>query len=327
MSKRRFPNSTRYRYYDKHNNPQYVYCNYDPSVKPKSSGAQTVYSIVILLFYVPFVIAIGSLLFQSIHIPKPISTNPHSQIIIEDNLNIIKDKNTLIKELTEFYNATGVTPAVLTVPQDDYYRKYGSMSDFNIEEYYRLFSDEYHWLITYSEQYNIRGELIDWNWEGTIGDDTIDIISYKTCDIMTEKMQSHLQTNDFETALIKTFNDIEPECRKIQISTVEFIIGLVFGAFIIIHYLLMSGALARNKPKYIQNAVRDDNTDNNTTTSSQYDIITCVYCNKTYNATTNERCPFCNAQSFRYNATPDYMTEQSSGIDLENSAIDKNMLK
>ena len=279
-----------YKYYDRHGKTHYIWCNYDVTQKPKGS---IFIKIFILLFYLPPMIIVTLAMSNAFDLANPISKelNPHSQIIIEDRINVIENKETVIKSLYAFYEKTGVTPAVITVSHDEWNPYYSSLMQYALELYYSSFDDEYHWLIVYSEPQN--AEFNDWNWEGIIGDNTISAISEARCEQLTEEMQKNLSRNKgVDYAIKRTFEEMTNTYEsRINFPTLFILVFILM--FLIGHYCLLSGIF--NRKKYYKNAVKIDSNDPEFITDEKVKIIRCEYCNGTYSEKITTACPHCNA--------------------------------
>ena len=251
----RFPGSRRYRYYDRHGNEKYVYSNYDITQKQRIHWG-------LILFYIPFFAVFFLALKDSYFKPEKIF-NLTSQIMIEDNLHVIHNENQLRRDLERFYEETGVTPAVKTICDNE--RHGQSLMDYALDEYYRYFDDEMHWLIVYSapkEYEGNRGEDIqysNWSFEGIIGDDAGPSISDDLCDQFTEQVYDNLcAMTDPGAAVGDAFTELmdlrQTSGAHLDLGTIA-ICGVMF-AFLVFHMLIMTGLIGGNR-KY-RNAVLDD---------------------------------------------------------------------
>ena len=164
----------------------FIYCNYNPAYnrKIKFTGDD----IIILFVFLLFLACCVWMFISTVYVPKPLSKteNPHDQITIIDNIDVIDDEIILAEKLSYFYEKTGVTPAIITIPHSDWEDDYKSLENYALELYYAHFDDECHWLIVYSEP--VDQEFNDWHWEGIIGDDALRVISQRVCHEMTVKV-------------------------------------------------------------------------------------------------------------------------------------------
>ena len=103
-----FPGATRYRYYHRHK-PRYVYANYD--IRKGRSPLR----LLMLLFYIPFFIAIVGMASETFRVPQRLSTDYDTSLVISDYINVLGDTKALETSMMAFYDETGITPAVFTV--------------------------------------------------------------------------------------------------------------------------------------------------------------------------------------------------------------------
>ena len=182
-----FPDSRRYSYTDAKGEKQYIYCSHHPADIPPLPW---------LIYLVCLVMMIGTLytLWKEAEFRPQHLENPFSEIYIDDRQNVIKDKEVLKQKLTAFYEKTGVTPAVETVNEEQWRETHPSLMSYAMDEYYRLFEDENHWLIVYSRGRDSAGNLtsVIWSFEGIIGDDTEDSISDWMCSVFTTQTYRNL---------------------------------------------------------------------------------------------------------------------------------------
>ena len=136
-----------------------------------------------------------------------LSLDYNSQIYIDDRAYLIEDRDKLIEDLEGFRDKTGVSVAVVT---DTYYHG-DDLMQVALDEYYRLFEDESHWLIYYVGSDKARGD--EWAWELICGDDCIKVLDYDQEDRFTEKFHTNLKYTDdsFDEALINSIEYLEPK--------------------------------------------------------------------------------------------------------------------
>ena len=114
-----FPGATRYRYYHRHK-PRYVYANYD--IRKGRSPLR----LLMLLFYIPFFIAIVGMASETFRVPQRLSTDYDTSLVISDYINVLGDTKALENSMMNFYDETGITPAVFTVYNEDWQDNYSS---------------------------------------------------------------------------------------------------------------------------------------------------------------------------------------------------------
>ena len=132
--------------------------------------------------------------------------NYNAQTCIADDARLLEDKQKLKEELEEFQKETGISVAVET-------RRYchaTSMREYAMDEYYRHFTDESHWLICYVGTEKDRTD--EWAWELVCGDDCIQVLDYDQEDQFTQAFQNGLyNTKDsLDEVLMNSLHSLEP---------------------------------------------------------------------------------------------------------------------
>lgn len=139
-----FPGARRFVYY-RNGVPNYVYSDTDLSKGPSKLR------FLMLIFYVPFVLAAFLMIFTSFGVPEKLKVDYNSQIVIQDDANVLGDTTKLSDALEDFFNTTGISPAVMTVYNSDWEDNYTNLEKYAYELYVNRFYDEKHWLIVYSQ--------------------------------------------------------------------------------------------------------------------------------------------------------------------------------
>lgn len=276
LSNHYFPGARRYMYYEG-NNVHFAYSNYNLSGPSKLR-------FLVLIFYIPFIIAILSMVFSSVFIPEKLD-NPDGEIRIIDNTRDIRDTERLEQSLYKFYEATGVTPAVITLYDSDWSMDFGSLEQCAYNTYIRQFDDEMHWLIVYSRPKKSEGDPESWSWEGMIGDDTGKSVSSAMCDKLTSALQGYLYSYPVEDAVAMAFDDAL-RARKTSVSLKNLAFVVPTALFVIFHALGMLGVFS--KTEYHKDAVPVDD---------DAEITICSYCGGTY-LTSERTCPHCGGSEY-----------------------------
>lgn len=266
-----FPGARRYMYYDDNHEVHFQYSNYDLSGPSKLR-------FLLLIIYLPFIFAIISGFANCVFIPRRLN-NPNNEIVIDDRIGIIQDEEKLKETLYDFYEKTGVTPAVRTIYNEDWAGYYNTLEDYAYKAYVEQFTDEMHWVIVYSQPRDMNSEFPDWYWEGMIGDDTGKSISDELCEEFTDIMHANLYRYHVETAIATSFNEILSS-RKFSVSLSSLGMYLFMALFIGVHMFFMVFA---DKKEYHKGAVVVEET---------VEKIRCAYCGGTY-ASTENSCPHC----------------------------------
>ena len=280
-SRNYFPGATRYVYY--HNGePHYVYSNTDIS---KGSSK---WRFLIFLFYIPFIAFIIPLLITNVfHNPKKMDTNYDTSIVIEDNAGVLGDTTELNQALTDFFNETGIAPSVVTIYNEDLARlHYEDLEAYAYDCYLDHFSDESHWLITYSEPIDPSdGDL--YYWEGMQGDDTDKILTSKILGEFNPYLNRLLAEGDrpdVARSITMAFNDITPRIMKPGINLKGASPAIFMFLFIALHAGLMLASMLKMGRYKGAKAI--------TLSAGEKK---CNSCGGRYAVGTGDTCPYCGA--------------------------------
>lgn len=288
-----FAGSTRYVYYEK-NKPVFVYANYDITQKRSS------FRYLILLFYIPFILALIPMFKSAVHHPVKLKPDYDTEIIIDDKIGAIDNISSLEKSLNDFYDETGITPAVMTVYNEEWQNNYDNLENYAYDLYVNAFSDEKHWLIVYSESYQSSDSFVDWYFEGMQGDDTDNIITENVAERFTDNLNKSLTARSRYTvseAIGNTLENIIPYAMSTTINGGVIITSIVILLFIFLHAFLMVGFNFKEKKYSTAKKCPND---------LQEEI--CEYCNGVYVVGTCTSCPHCGAPVKIH----DYSTESNT---------------
>ena len=285
-----FAGAKRYLYYRDHQ-PYFIYANYD--IRKSSKGNLVMGIIVFTFFLLPFMI--GALIGMAQAFKKPDRIDYFDgrkpEIVIEDNLGIFESKRDLKDTLKDFYEETGIVPAVITVRNEDWNEDYKSLEAYAYDVYVNRFHDEYHWLIIYSESTK-DNDFNDWYWEGMQGNYTDPILTEKITGQFTESLQTRLLQRDtysVDEAIGATFVEYTPKMMKMHFD------GLLFGVCMFF-FLLMGGASfytifvaykPEKVPEYYKNAQ-----------PCELNVVfqeSCSFCGGVFIVGMHTSCPHCGA--------------------------------
>lgn len=113
-------------------------------------------------------------------------------IVVDDKLNVLENNSRLNDAMQAFSEKTKITPAVVTLYNEEWQRfGVSSLEDYAYSQYLMRFPDEKHWLIVYSEPKVKEGEW-EWFWEGMQGDDTDPVLTPYVTEQFNFTMQSGL---------------------------------------------------------------------------------------------------------------------------------------
>lgn len=285
-SKTAFAGSTRYVYYRK-GKPNFVYANYD--IRKKNPLATIIAIVYVCGMILPLLGICVLGWFVSFEKPKKISPPRDKKIIIEDNINVIDNDDDLYDVLEEFYDKTGIVPAVVTVTNDTW-KKYDNLEKYAYDDYLNRFDDEKHWLIIYSEAVKEDG-FNDWYWEGMQGDQTDSILTFKKTGEFTDNLHKLLlqrERNSVGESIEKAFDQLNSKVMattiNIKLLLVTQIVPLMFVALFV--YLIIKIVKPVEMHYYTKAYVCDP---------TFVDQETCEFCGGVYVVGLHTTCPHCAA--------------------------------
>ena len=289
-----FPGARRFVYYT-NGVPNYVYSDTDLSKGPSKLR------FLLLIVYIPFVLSALLLIVSSFDMPKKLRVDYNSQIIIEDRANVLGDTAKLNDSLEDFYNTTGITPAVITVYNSDWQDNYTNLEKYAYELYVNKFYDEKHWLIVYSQPEDPDDEFNNWYWDGMQGDDTDGIITSSVAYDFTEDLHRRLLVSgtSVNSAITDSFNALTPTVMDFKFQGDTFGMGLFIMIFICIHAFFM--VFFRPGAKKYKGAVEVAiGADDVPTAQAPAQSVTmkqasCEYCGGVYTVGSCNACPHCGA--------------------------------
>ena len=282
ISKNKFNGANRYVYY-RNGAPEFIYSNYDLTSDNRGKGliSLAVYAIMII-FALSFIPAAS-------HFPKKLDISKYNcSISITDSAGVIDDEDALMDSLIAFQDKTGITPAVITLNNEDWQNNYTSLENYAYELYVKTYDDEMHWLIVYSEPKNPDPSFNDWFWEGMQGNDTDKILTYKETDLFNKEMQKGLTDKSIsvDEAIRRSIDTLTPLAMKKYISFRAAVYPLFFVVFILFMAIKTSN-FHPVKGKYYNNAVLCPET--------FVDQEKCEYCGGIYVVGMGTTCPNCGA--------------------------------
>ncbi len=279
----------------KNGKAKFVYSDYDIKNRKnyKISDIIVVFAVVILT---TFPILGGIFSQTSLTKPKKLSANYDTSIIIEDKANIFLTTDTLRKELERFYEKTGITPAVLTVNNEDWKNYYVDLERYAYDWYVNHFPDEKHWLIVYSEPKNPGSSFNDWYWEGMQGDDTDRILNDYVLDIFNTNMQKYLLQDSkhmTETSIKLSFAAINPVLMKRHFD-IKQLAPELFSLF----FCAVVGVTMLAVPIKLLLQMKDIDKYSEIPRGQAVSIVQekCRYCGGVYVVGTCLNCPHCGAE-------------------------------
>ena len=304
VSRTYFPGATRYVYYDG-GAPHYIYSNNDPG---KNAGK---WRYLFLLFYIPFFAVIWPLMADIRHAPAKLEMDYDARVVIEADASIMGDIMELAGALEDFRDETGITPALVTVNNEEWEGR-TSLEDYAYDYYVKRFSDEKHWLIMYSEPKDPK-DNDKYYWEGMQGNDTDDILNDKYLDEFNGNLNDLLaQGNrpDVTGSVTKAFRNITPKVMTPYISFGKIGVGIFFVGFLVVHFIIMTVSLIR-MGKY-KTAVP---------ISLNIGETKCTSCGGGYIKGTCKTCPHCGAPIGREEDINIRTDEHTAGVTTTSGAV------
>ncbi|MBO6112276.1 MAG: TPM domain-containing protein [Lachnospiraceae bacterium] len=273
----------RYVYYQ-NSRPHYYYST--EKVK-EPAGWKLPVAITVLVILVLFCILS---FYWSVITPYKLDMDYDTEIIITDNIDVMtaEEEADLTEKLKEFQEITGITPAVLTVNNEEWKPHYDSLGNYAYDYYVNNFSDECHWLIVYSTDGGTGFE--DWHWEGMQGDNTDNIITSEVSDQFNAVMQKEVTARTRYTvkdAIYDSFSAIEPGIMEKSIDWENVVYTIIFAVIMIgvcISYIFDITRAKKRSNSYVCKTAEEDPLED-----------TCEYCGGVYVHGIHISCPHCGA--------------------------------
>lgn len=209
-----FAGSRRFLYY-KDSKPYFIYSNYD--IRKKSIDHIIAWLMCFFMLFVPFMAGTGYCTYDAINFPKKIDyfedQDEEIEFVVEDNLGVVKDEANLKRSMKDFYDETGIVPALITVSNDTWNKNYKNLEKYAYDVYVNRFPDEAHWLFVYSSATKDDG-FDDWFCEGMQGDYTDPVITEAIGDETKELIYKRLLQRDqysVDEAIASTLDDYTPK--------------------------------------------------------------------------------------------------------------------
>ncbi|MGN0611434.1 MAG: hypothetical protein ACI4JI_06575 [Ruminiclostridium sp.] len=310
-----FPGARRFVYY-RNGQPNYVYSNTDLSKPPSKLR------FVFLIFYIPFIFAVIMMLSQAFQVPSKLSVDYDPTIVIEDNIGAVSDESALREAMKDFYNETGITPALITDSNSAWKGKYSSLENYAYDLYVNRFYDEKHWLIVFTTDEGADG-FNNWYWEGMQGNDTDNIITSSIANSFTSDVQTRLLRNDGDAgkAVTEGFEALTPTVMNARFDGETLMFAIFILVFICIHAFFMvffrPNANKYKGAKEVPLDIAPAQPANNTVTYKQ---ASCTYCGGTYTVGSCNACPHCGAPI----KPEEYTVYKNDGKSNSNNTVTNN---
>lgn len=277
-----FPGARRYVYYENYR-PVYIYADYDIR---KGTASGKFFSILGSAVSLLFGIMLLAMCYDK---PQKMDTSPSYSCEIVDCAGVIDDADMVQSAIDDFYDETGISPAVITVENSDWQGVYSDLENYAYDLYVNHFADESHWLIVYStpDGYSSSDGFEDWYWEGMQGNDTDDVLTKSVTNSFNDELQKNLTARTRYTvssAISTSFDDLTPTVMKSKVNWTMLFTSIAILAFVCLHACLMIGinpkARKYAKAKPCSDAAQEK---------------ACEYCGYTYVVDTCTECPHCGA--------------------------------
>ena len=198
----------------------------------------------------------------------------------------------LKKSMKEFYETTGVVPAVITVENSAWQDDYVKMEQYAYDQYVNRFhSAEVYLLIVYSSENKDNG-FDDWHYELMLGDDTVHIFTSKRTRDFNEALNKRLLDRgeySVDEAISETLNEFRPKVMKTTVNTSSIILWVfVFFIFSIVGLPFLIVGL---KPEKIPPEYKNAQPCNLTMVYQE----ACNFCGGVYIIGMHTSCPYCGA--------------------------------
>ena len=281
---RSYHSGTRRYVYYQNNRPYYYY-----STEKVEEPSKATLPLLIVLFIVAILISIP-LWTLIVDTPQKLEMDYDTNIVIADNLDIMTEaeESELSMKLKEFQDVTGITPAVLTVSNDEWKPYYEGLENYAYDYYVNAFSDEKHWLIVYSTDSGTKFE--DWYWEGMQGDSTDYIITSSVVDRFNDVMQKELTSRtkySVKDSISDSFSEVLPTIMDKSIDWEFVILMVVVDGFVLIFFISQIISTKTAKKRSNSYACK--------TSKEQPIEDTCSYCGGVYVHGIHISCPHCGA--------------------------------
>ena len=278
VSDQPFDGSERYLYY-KDKKPYLIYSDHDISKADKKPFI--IATVILAVVIIPCLIG----LIASVKIPSKVrGADKKGGFVIEDGIGVLEDEKLLKSSMKDFYEKTGIMPAVITVDNDAWIRNYKDLQYFAYDIYVNRFEDEAHWLIVYSDDGNG-----DWYWDGIKGDKTDKILTDNRSHEFTEALQDRLEDEDIsvDEAIASTLDDYKTVFMKPSVNTGLFLFCLIMTLATAGAYVIVIVKTRSNVPEEYKNAklIKKD---------MVYQDV-CNFCGGIYIIGVENSCPHCGA--------------------------------
>lgn len=307
VSHRSFPGAYRYVGYNNDGERDYIYSN-SPSLNKHRI------SVVLLLFYIPFIIAGVFLGSRVVHIPSTMKTSYTPTVLVMDEEDMISDSDEKLVEkgAEAVYDATGV-PVCVRFESNDVWdgsdKEYVSLQGYAFDTYLNMYNDEDHWLIIYTDNSKALTDAnarLDWYFEGMQGDNTDKYLPEKVTSKFNTNLYNALSMHDgnIGQSFEESFESLAKDAKRPFINKENLPFALFWNLFLIFHMYFM---VFHNSNRKYKNYVlcSDDEYESETKSgfgseeesvadsSGMLGLTRCPHCGHVYRKGSVMACPKC----------------------------------
>lgn len=287
-SKRYFPGSYYHHYINRRGRHVYYYSMDPRAARPGIFHMITTVSFVGIFWIFLLVMGVS----EMISIPGKVKNTVPDGVYVRDEADFLTDReeDRLNEVLDRYYQETGINPCVYLINKADWNGKYTSLENYGFSEYYRLFHDETHYLVVYSDEVREDG-WHDWAYETIVGDDTTMALGTEREDFMSDKLYKEFNRNEDNLceALVVSFEALIAESGNIKFNPSVLISILVFSAFLVLILIFVVSDYLNRRDEYKYSQLYSDTVKN----PAEY-IMACPECG-TKNTGLSSTCPGCGA--------------------------------
>lgn len=195
ISVRSFRGAQRFIYFDRLGREHSIYSKTMPQKLSIPSLLVSLFMLA-LFAYAGYLMTDGTIHAILPHKPlKPVYAQ--NGVHISDNADVIDNEAELERILNAFEDDTGICPYVMTVFDTDWNKTSSTLDGYAYSKYIRLFDDEQHFLVVYSQPKNTQDRNdVDWSWEAIQGDDTDPILTKQAFQKFRDKLHGNLSNRN-----------------------------------------------------------------------------------------------------------------------------------
>lgn len=293
-SKRYFPGSYYHHYINRRGRHVYYYSRDPRAARPSISQMITSFLFVGIFWIFLFVMGVS----ETFSFPGKVKNTVPDGVYVRDEADFLNDREEeqLNEVLDRYYRETGINPCIYLIDKADWNGKYTSLENFGLSEYYRLFQDETHYLVVYSDEVREDG-WHDWAFETIVGDDTTKALGTEREDFMSDKLYKEFNRNEDNLceAFVVSFEALIADSGKVKFNPGVMVVILLFSVFLVFILIAVVSDYLNRRDEYKYSQLYSDSIKN----PAEY-IMACPECG-TKNTELSDICPGCGAPLKRKN--------------------------